>query len=192
MDLKHGRNNRWPDGGGGCDGDGRMQGAGNDGEQSKRNKMKREDVSWSNIHITNELREGLLVEVFIQHPGQTSAQRQSSEKAGEKRQRWKGEEGGNTTSSVSTQSEAKPYNQRLRLLAGRLAAVYGGFTGSGRLAVSARWAADISSLLSKQTTSVRELQNTIKFKLFISGLFDLLIMQNMQSMYQSDLLRITG
>lgn len=36
--------------------------------------MEREDVSWSNIHITNELREGLLVEVFIQHPGQTSAQ----------------------------------------------------------------------------------------------------------------------
>lgn len=188
MEVKHGRNNRWPDGWGGCDGDGRMQGAGNDGEQSKRNKMKREDVSWSNIHITNELREGLLVEVFIQHPGQTSAQRQSSEKAGEKRQRWKGEEGGNTTSSVSTQSEAKPYNQRLRLLAGRLAAVRRLY----RLAVSALWAADISSLLSKQTTSVRELQNTIKFKLFISGLFDLLIMQNMQSIYQFDLLRITG
>lgn len=37
-------------------------------------KMTREDVSWSNIHITNEIREGLLVEVFIQHPGQTSAQ----------------------------------------------------------------------------------------------------------------------
>lgn len=35
--------------------------------------MKREDVSWSNIHITNEFREGLLVEVFVQHPGQTPA-----------------------------------------------------------------------------------------------------------------------
>lgn len=35
--------------------------------------MKREDVSWSNIHITNEFREGLLVEVFIQHSGQASA-----------------------------------------------------------------------------------------------------------------------
>lgn len=39
-----------------------------------KTKNKEEDVSWSNIHITNELREGLLVEVFIQHPGQTSAQ----------------------------------------------------------------------------------------------------------------------
>lgn len=47
-----------------------------EGEKSKKKKrkMQREDVSWSNIHITNELREGLLVEVFIQHPGQTSAQ----------------------------------------------------------------------------------------------------------------------
>lgn len=43
-------------------------------EKTKTKKIKEEDVSWSNIHITNELREGLLVEVFIQHPGQTSAQ----------------------------------------------------------------------------------------------------------------------
>lgn len=35
--------------------------------------MKRRGaVCESNIHITNELREGLLVEVFIQHPGQAS------------------------------------------------------------------------------------------------------------------------
>ena len=27
-----------------------------------------EEVSWNNIHITNEVREGLLVEVLIQHP----------------------------------------------------------------------------------------------------------------------------
>lgn len=43
-------------------------------EKRNSRNMTREDVSWSNIHITNELREGLLVEVFIQHPGQTSAQ----------------------------------------------------------------------------------------------------------------------
>lgn len=49
-----------------------MLGVDDDGEKQK--KVEREDVSWSNIHITNELREGLLVEVFIQHPGQTSAQ----------------------------------------------------------------------------------------------------------------------
>lgn len=43
-----------------------------EGEKVKE-KHKKGDVSWSNIHITNEVREGLLVEVFIQHPGQTSA-----------------------------------------------------------------------------------------------------------------------
>lgn len=51
-----------------------MLGVHDNGENKIKKKMKREDVSWSNIHITNELREGLLVEVFIQHPGQTSAQ----------------------------------------------------------------------------------------------------------------------
>lgn len=42
---------------------------------AEKRKIKEDggDVSWSNIHITNEFREGLLVEVFIQHPGQTSA-----------------------------------------------------------------------------------------------------------------------
>lgn len=51
-----------------------MLGVGDDGENKKAKEMRREDVSWSNIHITNEFREGLLVEVFIQHSGQTSAQ----------------------------------------------------------------------------------------------------------------------
>lgn len=41
--------------------------------------MREEDVSWSNIHITNELREGLLVEVFIQHPGQPSTPKRQRE-----------------------------------------------------------------------------------------------------------------
>lgn len=40
----------------------------------EQKRMKREHVSWSNIHITNEFTEGLLVEVFVQHSGQTSAQ----------------------------------------------------------------------------------------------------------------------
>lgn len=55
------------------------------GKNEKRNVYKKEDVSWSNIHITNEVREGLLVEVLIQHSGQTSAQRQSGKKLEEKR-----------------------------------------------------------------------------------------------------------
>lgn len=65
------------------------------GEQKQR-KTKREDVSWSNIHITNEFREGLLVEVFIQHPGQTSAPwTEQREGRKEERQQWK--RGGNTS-----------------------------------------------------------------------------------------------
>lgn len=61
--------------------------------KGKQKGFKKEDVSWSNIHITNEVREGLLVEVFVQHSGQTSAQRQSSEKAGEARKNSNREEG---------------------------------------------------------------------------------------------------
>lgn len=49
-------------------------------------KMKEGGVSWSNIHITNELREGLLVEIFIQNPGQTSAKTTEQQKGEEKRQ----------------------------------------------------------------------------------------------------------
>lgn len=58
--------------------------------------MKREDVSWSNIHITNEFREGLLVEVFVQHPGQTSAQT-TEQREGRRESDKKGEEDGNTS-----------------------------------------------------------------------------------------------
>lgn len=51
-----------------------MVGVDDNVENERRQKLKeKEDVSWSNIHITNELREGLLVEVFVQHPGKTSA-----------------------------------------------------------------------------------------------------------------------
>lgn len=49
-------------------------------------ETKREDVSWSDIHITNEFREGLLVEVFIQHPGQASAPR-TEQREGRKEER---------------------------------------------------------------------------------------------------------
>lgn len=61
---------------------------GDDGENKSKRRMKREDVSWSNIHITNEFREGLLVEVFVQHPGQTPApmteQREGRREGGER------------------------------------------------------------------------------------------------------------
>lgn len=55
-----------------------------------RNKSKQQkgDVSWSNIHITNELREGLLVEVFIQHPGQISTQTTEQQEARRKERKW--------------------------------------------------------------------------------------------------------
>ena len=63
-----------------------MLGVDDDGEKQK--KMEREDVSWSNIHITNELREGLLVEVFIQHPGQTSAQTTEQQEGRREERKW--------------------------------------------------------------------------------------------------------
>lgn len=50
-------------------------------------KMKEGGVSWSNIHITNELREGLLVEIFIQNPGQMSVKTTEQQK-GEERRQW--------------------------------------------------------------------------------------------------------
>lgn len=56
------------------------------GENKNKRRRRREDVSWSNIHITNEFREGLLVEVFIQHPGQTSAPR-TDQREGRKEER---------------------------------------------------------------------------------------------------------
>lgn len=57
-----------------------------DSGEKNKGMTKREDVSWSNIHITNEFREGLLVEVFIQHPGQASAPwTEQRERAGKKR-----------------------------------------------------------------------------------------------------------
>lgn len=55
-------------------------------ERTKMKETKREDVSWSDIHITNEFREGLLVEVFIQHPGQASAPR-TEQREGRKEER---------------------------------------------------------------------------------------------------------
>lgn len=58
------------------------------GEKNKTNKQEEEDVSWSNIHITNELREGLLVEVFIQHPGQISAQTTEQQEGRRKERKW--------------------------------------------------------------------------------------------------------
>lgn len=72
--------------------------------------MRTEDVSWSNIHITNELREGLLVEVFVEHPGQTSArvtkQQEGRREKRKRERRGNREEDGNKSYSTTGQSKS--------------------------------------------------------------------------------------
>lgn len=66
----------------------RMVGFDNNVVKKEKKKERKEDVSWSNIHITNELREGLFVEVLVQHPGQTSARNDKAARSRREERQW--------------------------------------------------------------------------------------------------------
>lgn len=71
-------------------------------------EKKRKDVSWANIHITNQVSEGLFVEILIQNPGKIRQRRGSQSGESTQRERERAVKGERT----HTHTLSQHYNQR--------------------------------------------------------------------------------